>query len=263
MGPLLVVPARFLYPCQKSGPGLREKGTLCKLVLVPLVILPSQVCSVCKLMLKDALNGAMTPSTSANMNSSRKTREVDLSIGEGSKESRPNWEVRVRRLQMVVPQEFSQTLAVECVFFAAVLTDLLWPCILLLYCDRSGILQKHGYDARRCLVQKPTRPLPNLLTELFLSGDGGKYRLMIRKAASPRTSFSAPPRPASDAGGMYMRLTLAGRRVLSLDGNRHPRVLGWGQRSLPPRKAVYSEFFRLGSVDWRVLLWFGAVTGTL
>ena len=86
MGPLLVVLARFLDPCQKSGPGLREEApSLCKLVLVPLVILLSHVCSVCKLMLKDALNGAMIPSTAVNMNSSRKTREVDLSIGEGSK----------------------------------------------------------------------------------------------------------------------------------------------------------------------------------
>ena len=121
--------ARFLYPCQKRSLVLRGKGTLCKLVLVPLVILPSFLCSVCKLMLKDALNGAMIPSprsccklqslsvvvqctTSVSMNSSWKTREVDLSIGEGSKESHPNWEVCVRRLQLVVPQEFSQTLAI-------------------------------------------------------------------------------------------------------------------------------------------------------
>ena len=37
---------------------------------------------------------------------------------------------------------------------------------------------------------------------------------MIRKAASPLTSFSAPPRPASGAGGVQMRLTLAGRKVV-------------------------------------------------
>ena len=105
MGPLLVVPACFLYPCQKGGPVLREKGTLCKLVLVPLEILPFFVHSVCKLMLKDTLNGATIPSprgccqlqsisvvvqctASVNMNSSRKTRKVDLSISEWSKESR-------------------------------------------------------------------------------------------------------------------------------------------------------------------------------
>ena len=97
-------------PCQKKGPVLREKGTLYKLVLVPVVILPSFVCSVCKLMLKDALNGAMVPSprnccellsisvvvqctTSVTMKSSQETREVDVGIGEGATESRPNWEV--------------------------------------------------------------------------------------------------------------------------------------------------------------------------
>ena len=59
IGPLLVVSACFLYTCQKGGLVLREKGTLCKLVLVPLVILPFSVYSVCKLMLKDTLSGAM------------------------------------------------------------------------------------------------------------------------------------------------------------------------------------------------------------
>ena len=57
MGPLLVVSACFLYPCQKEEPVLREKDHLCKLVLVPLYILPFFVYSVWKLMLKDTLMG--------------------------------------------------------------------------------------------------------------------------------------------------------------------------------------------------------------
>ena len=61
--------------------------------------------SMCELMLEYTLNGTMIPSprgccqlqsisvvvqcgTSVNANSSRKTRKVDLSVGEGSKESR-------------------------------------------------------------------------------------------------------------------------------------------------------------------------------
>ena len=85
-------------------------------------------------MLKDTLNAAMMPSprgccqlqsisvvvqctTAVNMNSSRKTRKVDLSVGEGSKESRSHGKVSVRRLQVMMSQKFSQALAVECSFF--------------------------------------------------------------------------------------------------------------------------------------------------
>ena len=64
------------------------------------------------------------------MNSSWKTRNADLSIGEGSQESRSHGIKSVRRLQTVVPQQFSQALTVECGFLAAVLTGLLWPCSL-------------------------------------------------------------------------------------------------------------------------------------
>ena len=82
---------------------------------------------------------------------------------------------------------------------------------------------------------------------------------MIRKAAFARTSFSALPRPATQVA-----CTHVGREesVLSYC-DRHPRELGWEQRSLPPRKAVNSELSRFGSVDWRVLLWLRAVTGAL
>ena len=62
--PLLVVLATLPRPVPEKWSRPARRGPLCKLVLVPLVILLSHVCSVCKLMLKDALNGAMIPSMS-------------------------------------------------------------------------------------------------------------------------------------------------------------------------------------------------------
>ena len=152
---------------------------------------------------------------------------------------------------MVVPQEFSQTLTVECVFFAAVLTDLLWPYILG---DVTvGIQQKHGYDARRCLVQNPTRPLPNLLTELFLSQIRWGWRQIWAHDQKGRVSPDQLQCPSSSCQRRRWRVDapdVSWQESILCYGNRYPRVLGWEQRSLPPRKAVNSEFIRLGSVNW-------------
>ena len=163
---------------------LREKGTLRELVLVPLMFLAFFMCSICELMLKYTVNGTTIPShrgccqlqsisvmvqctTSVNVNSSRKTRKVDLSVGEGSKESRSHGKVSVRRLQVMISQKFSQALAVECSFFAAVLTNLLWPWSLG---DVTiGVQQKHRHDTRKCLIQNLAGPLPFFFAELFLS----------------------------------------------------------------------------------------------
>ena len=91
---------------------------------------------------------------------------------------------------------------------------------------------------RESVSSRTLRAHFTIFSQFFVSrkfdGDGGRCKLMVRKAASPLTSFTAPPRPASGAGGWQ-------EGILS-DGNRYPRVLGWNQRSLPPRKSVNSEF---------------------
>ena len=103
----------------------------------------------------------------------------------------------------MISQKFSQALAVECSFFAAVLSNLLWPWSLG---DVTMASSKSTGTTREGVSSKTLRAHFQIFSLSCFSrrfdGDGGRYKLMIRKAASPLTSFSAPPRPASGAGGV-------------------------------------------------------------
>ena len=130
------------------------------------------------------------------------------------------------------------------------LTGLLWPCSLGNV--TVGVQQQHWHDARRCFV--PLRAHFQIFSLCCFSrrfdGDGGRYRFMIKKSRVSSDHLQCPSSSCQRCMWSFDASNVSWQEGILSVGNRYTRVLGLKQRSLPPRKAVNSEFIRSGSVNW-------------
>ena len=181
------------------------------------------------------------------MSRSRETREVDLGIGEGAKESRPQLGSMCSPLPSGDP--------------ARVLPGTgYWMCFFCCCTCRSVLVMPFGtcdrWHPAKARVRRATvsRPEPygstsksshwvvSLVGSTQIEAHDQEGRVSPNQLQCPPSSRQRR-RWRVDAPHVGWQ-----ESVLSY-GDRHSRVLGWEQRSLPPRKAVNSEFIRPGSVN--------------